>query len=291
MRLTIVAASLAALACLAPAAGGARTPAARAGPYRLEVVDESGRALPTFAHGGRSYVLGALGQRYLLRVRNDSARRIEAVVSVDGLDVIDGHTAGWEKRGYLVDPGGEVTIEGFRISTEGVAAFRFSGVPRSYAASKGDARDVGVIGVAVFAERERPRPKSLVHPRPDDEPRAKGSGASRHSSSSDGPAPPAPRAEQETASRSGRAVERHGLGTEFGEERDSPVRLVSFERASSRPDALLAVRYDDREGLLAAGVDVDGSRWARHDDVWLRRTAEPFRGSFAEPPPGWRAER
>jgi hypothetical protein len=93
------------------------------------------------------------------------------------------------------------------------------------------------------------------------------------------------------ASRSFRPVERPGLGTEFGEERDSPVRLVSFERASPRPDALLAVRYDDREGLLAAGVDVDGSRWARHDDVWLRSTAEPFRGSFAEPPPGWRAER
>jgi hypothetical protein len=280
MRSTLVA-SLAALACLTPTAGLARGPAARSGPYRLEVLDEAGRPLPSFSHDARSHVLGALGQRYLLRLRNDGSRRVEAVVSVDGRDVIDGAPAGWSKRGYLLEPGGEVTIDGFRLTEETVAAFRFSSVPRSYAALMGDARDVGVIGVAIFTEREQPRLPYPVRPLRQQAPRA--DAAPGEAKSSAGAA--APLAERGAAPRP-------GLGTEFGEEHESRVQRVSFDRASARPDVLLAVRYDDREGLLAAGVDVDANRWARHGEVRLRETAEPFRRSgFADPPPGWRSDR
>jgi hypothetical protein len=293
MRLTLAVASLAALACLTPAPGAARaapTGGAASGPYRLEVVDEAGRALPTFVHRGRHWVLGALGQRYLLRVRNDGPGRVEAVVSVDGRDVVDGEPASSARRGYLVEPGAELTIDGFRISTEAVAAFRFASVPRSYAALTGDARDVGVVGVAVFTERARPRPHRDELAR---EPRAKAErGAPRDGGEAPAPASaPAPEGAP-SAARSGRAAERPGLGTEFGEEHASRVRLVSFERASSRPDALLTVRYDAREGLLAAGVDVDGDRWARRDEARRRDGADPFRGDrFASPPPGWRGSR
>ena len=283
MRPTLIAAAFAALACLTPAAGEARGPAARSGSYRLEVLDEAGRSLPAFSHEARSYVLGTLGQRYLLRLRNDGPRRVEAVVSVDGRDVIDGGPAGWRKRGYLLDPGGEVVIDGFRLTEATVAAFRFSSVPRSYAALMGDARDVGIIGVAVFTERERPRLPSVVRPLRE-APRPEAAPGSPGEARGDA-APSARRAERG-------AAQRPGLGTEFGEEHDSLVQRVSFERASTRPDALLAVRYDDREGLLAAGVDVDDNRWARHGEVRLRETAEPFRrgGGFAEPPPGWRSD-
>jgi hypothetical protein len=282
MRPTLVVASLAALACLTPTAGAAGATAARSGPYRLEVLDETGRALPAFSHRAQSYVLGSLGQRYLIRLRNDGPRRVEVVVAVDGRDVVDGGPAGWKKRGYLLDPGGEVVIDGYRLTEQTVAAFRFSSVPRSYAALTGDARDVGVIGVAVFAERERPRLPLPVRPLRKEAPRAEPAPGEARSDA----APSAAGAERGPA-------QRPGLGTEFGEEHDSPVQLVSFERASPRPAALLTVRYDDREGLLAAGVDVDRVRWGRYDEVRLRETAEPFRGSggFAQPPPGWRSDR
>jgi hypothetical protein len=47
-----------------------------------------------------------------------------------------------------------VEIDGFRQSVDTVAAFRFGSVRGSYAAQKtGDARNVGVIGVAIFNER------------------------------------------------------------------------------------------------------------------------------------------
>src|SRR5713226_3244573 len=126
--------------------------------YSVEVVDESGTALPTFEHLGRAYVLGTLGQRYLVRVTNRSAQRVEVVTSVDGRDVLDGRPAAWNKRGYIVDAYGGLVIDGFRLNQEAVAAFRFSSVPRSYAAQMGSARDVGVIGVAVFPERQYFRP-------------------------------------------------------------------------------------------------------------------------------------
>ena len=61
-----------------------------AGPYTLELVGESGRSLPAFEHRGQAWVLGRRDQRYLLRVRNGSGRRIEVVASVDGRDVVTG---------------------------------------------------------------------------------------------------------------------------------------------------------------------------------------------------------
>jgi hypothetical protein len=44
-------------------------------------------------------------------------------------------------------------IEGFRMSDDQVAAFRFGQVADSYAAQTATDRNVGVIGLAFFAER------------------------------------------------------------------------------------------------------------------------------------------
>jgi hypothetical protein len=270
---------------------------ARTGPYSLELVDESGRALPTFHHRGRTYVLGAHGQRYLLRIRNETGGRIEVVASVDGRDVVDGRPASTAKPGYLVDPWGQVTIDGFRLSTEAVAAFRFSTVDQSYAARMGDARDVGVIGVAVFTEArppvvQRPYPAPRWRDGAADAELGEGGGASPGgpATSEAAPAAPAPGERGRSADKAARSAERRerpGLGTGFGEEHDSRVVEVAFERASSTPAAVVTLRYDDRRGLVALGIDVDGWRTASRDRR-LRDAAQPFRqDGFAEPPPGW----
>jgi hypothetical protein len=286
MRPSALALPLSLLACLPPSASADPGPTARAGPYALEVVGEDGSPLPTFPARGGTYVLGELGKRYTLRVRNDSRCRIEVVASVDGRDVVDGRPASLEKRGYRVEAHGELVIDGFRLSQESVAAFRFSSVGRSYAARMGDARDVGVIGLAVFPERERRRPEP-ARPRREVRPEELGAGPGR-----DAPPGGTAAAEVKAAPAPGaaaRAERRPGLGTEFGEAHDSHVDLVAFERARAEPDALLTVRYDDRAGLVALGIDVDG-RLARRDDAWLRETAQPFRATpgYARPPPGWR---
>jgi hypothetical protein len=132
-------------------------PAARS-PFTVELVAEDGRTLDTYSHRGRSYVLGMSGGRYSIRIKNPTPRRVEAVISVDGLDVIDGENADFNgKRGYVVPPHGELLVDGFRTSTTAVAAFRFSAVADSYAERKGKGRNVGVIGVAIFDEKEDPQ--------------------------------------------------------------------------------------------------------------------------------------
>lgn len=128
-------------------------PAPVESPYDVDLISQNGTALDTYQHNGRFYVLGDANDRYTIRVNNPTNRRVEAVISVDGLDVIDGETADLSKRGYVVPAYGELRVEGFRISTSKVATFRFSSVSDSYAGRKGKDRNVGVIGVAIFEEQ------------------------------------------------------------------------------------------------------------------------------------------
>jgi hypothetical protein len=122
-------------------------------PYDVQILRENGESLPTYAMRDRFYVQGSANERYVIRITNPTPRRIEAVVSVDGLDVIDGENGDLRKRGYVVPAYGETRIEGFRTSTSDVATFRFSSVSGSYAGQKGKARNVGVIAVALFEEQ------------------------------------------------------------------------------------------------------------------------------------------
>jgi hypothetical protein len=266
----------------------------RSGPYELQVI-VAGAPARTFHHDGETFVLGHLGERYTLRVSNRSGRRIEAVVSVDGRDVIDGKPADWRgKRGYVVPAWGTVDIDGWRISQQAAAAFRFSTVPESYAARTGNAREVGVIGVAIFPERWSPPPRPLYVPPPapwddryhDDlqgQLRGKSAAPSEETAPSAG-APSATPSEPLAQKR----LQRPGLGTEFGEAVSSRITEVPFERAQPHPQAVLGMRYDDRAGLIALGIDVEESATIEAE---LRRTAEPFptfERTYAEPPPGWR---
>ena len=116
--------------------------------------DQNGRLLPGLIVGERWFVVGEEGRRYSIVVRNQSDLRLEVVLSVDGLDVIDGRPASMRKRGYVIASHRTLVVEGFRQSTEAVAAFRFSPVRESYAQEKyGNTRNVGVVGIALFNEQ------------------------------------------------------------------------------------------------------------------------------------------
>lgn len=267
----------------------------RSGSYELQVLIGGTPAL-TFRQDGETFVVGHVGERYTLRIVNRTGRRVEAVVSVDGRDVIDGKPADWrEKRGYLVPAWGSVDIDGWRLSQQQAAAFRFSTVSESYAAKTGNAREVGVIGVAIFPERWYPpaRPQPLYAPPPapwngglrdDLEGRQRANAAPRAEEKP--PAPTAPASP--SAPLAHKSAERPGLGTEFGEAVTSQVTEVPFERALQRPEIVIGARYNDRTGLIALGIDVDSGAMTEAE---LRRGAEPFpvveRG-YAVPPPGWR---
>ncbi|MGH9648527.1 MAG: hypothetical protein ACRD4E_17115 [Bryobacteraceae bacterium] len=274
------------LTCLAIALPALAVPsnaraASQSGPYSMELIAEDGRTLPTFWNDGSTYVLGDRGERYSIRIRNQSGSRVEFVTSVDGRDVLDGNPASWVKRGYIVNPWDQVVIDGFRLDENRVAAFRFSAVRDSYAARMGNARDVGVIGVAVFTERQRP---PMIDRRmiPNRGLLDLGSGAQPAA------APPSATADARSAEADEKAASRKGrpgLGTEFGESRWSHVNEVDFVRSSAQPAFVLSLRYDDRAGLRAMGVNLHP--YVEASDVDLRETAQPFRGNYCRPPAGW----
>jgi hypothetical protein len=112
--------------------------------------------LPTYKEGGygRRLVAGEKGSTYSIVVKNRCKSALGIVASVDGLDVQDGQTASFSKRGYVVEPGKTLEIEGFRTSYSRVAAFKFSSVSNSYANLRhGNTRNIGVIGIAVFTQK------------------------------------------------------------------------------------------------------------------------------------------
>jgi hypothetical protein len=127
------------------------------GKVSVGLKDTRGRWLGGVDYDGRVSIMGSLGERYEIVVRNLTSHRIEVVVSVDGLDVLDGRSASYSKRGYLIESRGSVTISGWRTSSSSVAAFRFSNAGDSYSSRKyGSTRNLGVIGVAVFTEKLPP---------------------------------------------------------------------------------------------------------------------------------------
>ncbi len=125
----------------------------RGGALTVRLLDSNGRPLEGINTGGTSHIIGEHGQRYIIQIKNNTGGRFEAVATVDGLDVISGRKGSFANRGYIVAPFATLEIDGFRRSFETVAAFRFGAVRNSYAAQKGDDRNVGVIGVAFFQER------------------------------------------------------------------------------------------------------------------------------------------
>lgn len=102
----------------------------------------------------RRFVMGSRDSSYSIVLKNRCKSRLEVVLSVDGLDVIDGKPASFGKRGYVIAPDETLEVKGWRTSPDTVARFKFSTVAGSYANLRhGDHRNVGVIGLAVFTEK------------------------------------------------------------------------------------------------------------------------------------------
>lgn len=245
--------SLILIACLL--AGLGPLAACATAPAEVRVYDRTaGRLLDVHVHRGRHYVVGEPGHEYEVRITNRTRARLLAVTSVDGVNVITGRTADVSQGGYVIDPHGSVSIEGWRKSLDDVAAFYFTGLPDSYAARTGRPDDVGVIGVALF--RERPSPCC-------------GRRMDRAQS-------PAAQESSAAGAASDRALESERLGTGHGQRFDSLARYTDFERASDTPEAIVAIYYDSRRNLVAQGVLP-----RRH---YARRTPDPFPGGFVPDP-------
>ena len=238
----------------------------------IDVYDRTqGETLAIHPLDSQRYVVGTPGHEYAIRIRNETSRRILAVTSVDGVNVVTGETAAPEQSGYVIEAGGSVEIAGWRRSLERTSAFYFTDLGDSYAARTGRPRNVGVIGVAVFHELVRPmissflRDKVLAHENEGD-PRARAERADAAA-----PAAPAQDAAGETgrlAASEPRQMLSNKLGTGFGRDEASLVQRVRFERATSAPAESISIQYDRRDNLIAMGV-LPRPRYAQ-------KTPDPF---------------
>ncbi|PRH82917.1 hypothetical protein [Arenimonas caeni] len=214
----------------------------------VHVVDlDRHETLVRHPHRGKQWIEGRPGHRYALRLQNLTGQRVLAVVSVDGVNVISGETAGTGQAGYVLEPWQSLEVAGWRKSLSEVAGFHFTDLPDSYAARTGRPGNVGVIGVAAFRERQHrplPPPAPIAQSKPA------------------GAADAAPAMERE---RHAAGPARQQLGTGHGERRRDAATLTRFERASMRPESVVSLYYDSHEALVARGVLPGRRPWHRHE--------------------------
>jgi hypothetical protein len=192
-----------------------------------------GSPFRTGTQHGRDYVGGDIGQRYKIVVRNASFNRVAVVVTVDGKNVLDGSPGDPDGQAMIINGNSAYPFEGWRTSLDEVAAFRLVDSSESYAAKTGGASNVGVIGVAVFAERSRPP----VHRSPMPASLSLGGGVMRGGNIG---------SKSDAVTRS--------AGTGFGEKLESRVSTTTFERATNEPAEIHVRYYDTTANLIARGV-------------------------------------
>ncbi len=121
---------------------------------QIEIIGKKGRTLRSINHGGQTYIEAPAQGEYKIRLRNTSGSRRLAIVSVDGVNVLDGKDAGFDGRGYVLRPWETIDVPGWMRSDSKVAKFEFKEQGGSYAAQTGrGTSNVGVIGVAVYDEK------------------------------------------------------------------------------------------------------------------------------------------
>ncbi len=88
------------------------------------VLDEDGGKFDLVQHRSTLQLQGREGQRYRLWLNNLGSATYEVVATVDGLDVLNGQPGSLKNRGYVLEPGESLVIEGFRKNEREVAAFQ-----------------------------------------------------------------------------------------------------------------------------------------------------------------------
>ena len=275
------------------------TAAART-PYSLSIESPSPGSLKSYRHAGKRYILGNAGQRYNLRVRNNTASRVEVVLTVDGRDVISGRRGSFTgQRGYLIDAWDSMVVSGFRTSHQRVAAFRFTDRDNSYSARMGTPENVGIVGAAFFPEQRRHRrrwhqpshrarqnaatPRELKRLDNSERPSVTKKKPSRTPTRRQRTRSPGPQSPAGGAGSYHEEENQH-LGTEYGESRWSTVREVSFRRQhANSPREILTLYYDDAQGLRNRGIRLYPPRPMPRPPPALPQAFPANR--FAPPPP------
>jgi len=225
-------------------------------PIEISVQSDNRGALPEFPVSGgssyyRAYIEATPNDRYRLHLVNNSHQRVGLVIAVDGRNIISGQQS-WlrnNERMYILDANTSADYEGWRTGGNQVNRFYFTEAGNSYAAAWGDTSAMGVIAVAVYAERPRPEIYNRM-------------------------------SEMGSAAADSAPASRAAPGTGFGETTYSPSTTVSFEPLPD-PIEKVFLKYEWRETLCSKKIlpDCRNSGSTGGNRFW------PDNGGFAPPPP------
>jgi hypothetical protein len=257
-------------------------------PYRagcsLDVLVD-GIPLPQISHGGKTYVEAPWNKDFELRINCPYNGRYLAICSVDGLSIMNGRPASSQDGGYVIE-NGSITIPGFRLDSDNVAHFRFGDKSGSYANLVGQPRNVGVIGLKLFADadyRVYPPPYWYWYqhyPYIDDErsfpPNAGAPGMLRPPTG--GYVPQQPSRQAVAPSYPWHSSLDHDMGTEFGSRTNYNTIDTHFNRGALV--ASFKIEYASHEKLVKAGILPYGG-------IISSPTPDPFPADGCLPPPGW----
>lgn len=112
-----------------------------------------------FDRDGKIWVEARHGSRFEIKLTNDGWQRVLAVVSVDGLNIIDGkHENPETAKGYIINSYSSATIPGWKTGPDSAREFYFTAdSSASYSKKIGaDERNIGVIAAAFYKEKIKP---------------------------------------------------------------------------------------------------------------------------------------
>ncbi len=229
-----------------------------------------GSAAPLYSRAGndRSYFQAFQGRDYSIRLRNTTDQRVGVLITVDGLNVVNGERSNQSSSEpmYVLDPWESATIKGWRSSQSTIQKFVFVDEQRSYANRTDQANgDMGWIRVTTFREY---RPQVWR-----DELKQKSNARAPQA------APSIPdlqgRSDTREMSKMSPNESDDNPGTGWGEKRYDPVRRGWFQPERWASDQLV-LRYEYESGLRALGIYP-----YRRARTWERERGEV---GYAQPP-------
>lgn len=274
--------------------------------YEMKII-VNGSSVKQYRHEGETFIEGRKGSNFSIKVKNNTGHRVKAVLTVDGLSAIDGQEGTVDGGGYVISAYDSITVPGWLVDSQSVAAFTFERSEESYAAKLGKPKNRGVIACALWREKE---PEDSIYKYvPVAVPYVRPSGSHPHrpwwvqagticysgdagslksaclgdttDGSNSGKGPVLSRSDvQVPLSRSPIG----DIGVGFGYQTDFATRDVDFEPKSSTPDAIIAVHYDTRDGLERRGVKL-----RKEVDV-AQPNPFPATPRFCKPPKGWKCD-
>lgn len=267
-------------------------------------IHQGGRILREHYHQDTRYIEAPPAGDYVIRITNDSPARRLAVLSVDGINAMNGADASFDGSGYVLNPWASIDVPGWYRDGKEAAAFSFKEQGSDYASQTGrGTQNVGVIGIAVFDEKVRITVPPIVieehhhhHDWPWYGPRPFWKSGLRYTSSRGGGGGGGRGTPPRTSCVYGASLEGASLncsttepsavqgtmdiGTAYGQAVAFHTINVSFERATAAPVEIITLRYATRERLKSWGVPVDVAAPTR---------PQAFPASQGcPPPPGWR---